>query len=510
VKCKSARLIFTSTGNIMKLRIYSLIKILLAFCLILVPSGSQVQAEVIRMPVYAGSWYPGERSELAQMIDRLTRQVKTGQGQKPPNTSLKALIMPHAGYKYSGQTAAYASLVLKKNQFDKVVVMAPDHKIGFAGCAVSDVVAYETPLGLIKVHGDAASLRRKSDLFQAIPASDRLEHSLEIVLPFLQTYLKNFELVPIVVGRGNIIGMAEAIDPLLDERTLLVVSSDLSHFKPYSQAVAMDQATIQMILNLESDNLLERKEAACGKIPILIAMNIARRHDWHAKLLHYSNSGDTAGNRQSVVGYTAIAFYGGSAMQGNNDSSRNLSPHQGQTLIKLARQTISQKLGHISDKIDPDSLRDLDFQESRGTFVTLTIDGQLRGCIGSLETTKSILEGVRRNAVNAAFRDPRFPKLEAKEFDKIEIEVSILTDPQPLEYRGSQDLLSKLRPHVDGVILSKGSASATFLPQVWEQLPRPEKFLSHLCRKAGLPADEWKKGKLKILTYQVQYFEEEN
>jgi len=197
-------------------------------------------------------------------------------------------------------------------------------------------------------------------------------------------------------------------------------------------------------------------------------------------------------------------------MQDNNDSSRNLSQHQGQTLIKLARQTISQKLEHISDKIDPDSLRDLDFQESRGTFVTLTIDGRLRGCIGSLETTASILEGIRRNAVNAAFRDPRFPKLEAEELDKIEIEVSILTDPQPLEYRDGKDLLSKLRPHVDGVILSKGSAGATFLPQVWEQLPRPEKFLSHLCRKAGLPANEWEKGKLKILTYQVQYFEEEN
>jgi len=312
------------------------------------------------------------------------------------------------------------------------------------------------------------------------------------------------------VGRGNIAPMADAIDPLLDERTLLVVSSDLSHYLPYSQAAERDQATIRMILNLKVDNLLERDNAACGKIPILIAMSMARRHGWQPLLLHYSNSGDTAGDHRRVVGYTAIAFYGGSAMQDNNDSSKNLSQHQGQTLIKLARETISQKLGHVSDKIDPDSLRDLDFQERRGTFVTLTIDGRLRGCIGSLQTTASILEGVRRNAVNAAFHDPRFSKLEAENLDKIEIEVSILTDPQPLEYLDGMDLLAKLRPHVDGVILRKGSASATFLPQVWEQLPRPEDFLSQLCRKAGLPAIEWKKGKLKILTYQVQYFEEEN
>jgi len=462
------------------------------------------------MPVFAGQFYPAKRSELAEKISQLTRQVKTGQVQIPAHASLKALILPHAGYIYSGQTAAYASLVLKKNQFDKVVVMAGDHWVGFTGAAVSDVVAYETPLGLLKLHDDAANLRSKSDLFHSIPASDRKEHSLEIVLPFLQTYLKNFELVPIVVGRGDIARITAAIDPLLDERTLLVVSSDLSHYLPYSQAAERDQATIQMILNLDIDNLLERDNAACGKIPILMVMSMARRYGWQPLLLHYSNSGDTAGDHQRVVGYTAIAFYGGSAMQGNNDSSRNLSQHQGQTLIKLARQTISQKLGHISAKIDPDSLRDLDFQESRGTFVTLTIDGQLRGCIGSLETTASILEGVRRNAVNAAFHDPRFSSLKAKELDKIEIEVSILTDPQPLEYRDGQDLLAKLRPHVDGVILSKGSASATFLPQVWEQLPRPEKFLSHLCRKAGLPENEWEKGKLKILTYQVQYFEEEN
>ena len=196
-------------------------------------------------------------------------------------------------------------------------------------------------------------------------------------------------------------------------------------------------------------------------------------------------------------------------MQHNNDSPHDFSQHQGDILIKLARQTISEKLGRFSEEVDPDSLKDKDFQAHRGTFVTLTIDGQLRGCIGSLEASESILEGIKRNAINAAFRDPRFSDLDAKELDKIDIEVSILTDPQALEYRDSQDLLAKLRPHVDGVILRKGAASATFLPQVWEQLPQTEKFLSHLCLKAGLSADAWKTSRLEIMTYQVQYFEEE-
>ena len=147
--------------------------------------------------------------------------------------------------------------------------MAPDHRIGFSGGAVSDVVAYETPLGLIKLNDAAAGLRRKSDLFRAIPESDRYEHSLEVVLPFLQYYLNDFELIPIVVGRGNVTRLAAAIEPLLDERTLLVVSSDLSHYMPYSQAVEWDQATIRMIIDLDMDDLLKHDNAACGKMPIL-------------------------------------------------------------------------------------------------------------------------------------------------------------------------------------------------------------------------------------------------
>jgi AmmeMemoRadiSam system protein A len=149
------------------------------------------------------------------------------------------------------------------------------------------------------------------------------------------------------------------------------------------------------------------------------------------------------------------------------------------------------------------------FKQKRGTFVTLTIDKQLRGCIGNLDSTDSIVDGIERNAVNAAFRDPRFPPLKAGELDRVDIEVSILTEPQPLKYKDSEDLLSKLRVNVDGVILRKGSASATFLPQVWAQLPQPETFLSHLCSKAGLSPDAWKEGNLDILTYQVQCFEEE-
>jgi len=301
----------------------------------------------------------------------------------------------------------------------------------------------------------------------------------------------------------------EAVDPLLDQDTLLVVSSDLSHYLPYSEAVARDKNTIQIILDLDADELFKRENAACGKLPIIIAINIARRHGWQPTLLHYSNSGDTAGGHSKVVGYAAIAFYGDSTMQNHIDPPHHLSKNQGQSLLKIARQTIAEKLGLKSIDVDSDVMRDLAFQDHRGTFVTLTIEGQLRGCIGNLGATESILAGVKRNAINAAFHDPRFDALKADEFDQIDIEISILSEPQPLEYQGSNDLIAKLRPHVDGVILRKGPSSATFLPQVWEQLPQPKQFLSHLCMKASLSADAWKKKRLEISTYQVQYFEEE-
>jgi AmmeMemoRadiSam system protein B/AmmeMemoRadiSam system protein A len=485
--------------------------IVISLSLVCFAAVDATSAKGIRKPVCAGSFYPDTPEELTAIIKQFVNRVKPIHVDRPSHSSLKALIIPHAGYIYSGWTASQISLVLKENQFKRVIVMGPDHRIGFQGGAISDVSAYETPLGRIPLNKDAVSLRKKKDLFRAIPDSDRFEHSVEVVLPYLQYFLKQFEMIPVVLGQGRNLAekVTAAFDPLQDHTTLLVASSDLSHYLPYQEAVARDRETIKMILNLNADQLKKRENAACGKIPILVIINMAQRHNWHPVLLHYSNSGDTAGDRSRVVGYAAIAFYGGLSMKNPKDTLQSLNEEQGQKLLKLARQTIAERLGKRSIKVDPDSMTDSVFKEKRGTFVTLTINKQLRGCIGNLDSTDSIVEGIERNAVNAAFRDPRFPPLKAKELERVDIEVSILTDPQPLEYRDGKDLLSKLCVNVDGVILRKGAYSATFLPQVWEQLPQPEKFLSHLCTKAGLPSDTWEKGHLEILTYQVQYFEEE-
>jgi len=186
---------------------------------------------------------------------------------------------------------------------------------------------------------------------------------------------------------------------------------------------------------------------------------------------------------------------------------KDLTEEQGKFLLSVARKIIEEELFGQKEQEQPDDLAPV-FRERRGTFATLTIDGNLRGCIGHIIPQESLIEGIKVNAINAAFRDPRFPAMSQKEWDRVKIEISILTDPEPLSYKDANDLLAKLRPGIDGVILGKGFYQATFLPQVWEQLPEKEEFLTHLCLKAGLRGDAWKKGDLEVSTYQVQAFEE--
>ena len=533
----------------MKLLSNPYFKFFLALCIVSLLCAGNALADDIRRPVVAGIFYPSNQSDLIQTIDSLTDLAKKTQVDISSFKDLKALILPHAGFHCSGLTAAHASFVLSEKQFDKVVLLGPDHHIGLINGSISNVSAYQTPLGTIKLHEDAAKLRNRSELFNSNKSSDLREHSLEVLLPFLQHYLKKFEIIPIVIGRGDIGGMTNEINMFIDQNTLVVVSTDLSHYKQYDLAVEIDNETIQMILNLDEDKLMKGCNYACGKESILVLVSLAKQYGWRPVLLHYSNSGDTCGGHKQVVGYAAIAFYGksvevdkaavekvkterikakaekikaekaedrkekGKKMEDKKNAGYRFTDRQGQILVWLARHTLMKELNKKVDTSESmaleEALQESCFQEHFGTFVTLKINDQLRGCIGNITASESIKEGVRRNAKNAAFHDPRFSPLRAEELENVDIEVSILTPPEPLKYRDGDDLIAKLRVDVDGVIIRKGFANATFLPQVWKQLPQPKEFLGHLCMKAGMSAGSWQKDKLEVKTYQVQYFDEE-
>jgi len=478
----------------------------------LCPTG--IGHAAVREPAWAGRFYPENREDLARLIDTLIRQADQEAESSSHGSHLRALIMPHAGYVYSGITAAHSARAIRRDGFTRVLLLGPDHRVGFNYASVTAASQWRSPLGTVSI-GDIRSLvNRHPEWFTHMAASDRGEHCLEVILPFLQTRLSQFEMIPLVLGPCDTEGLARVLAHLVeDSHTLLVVSADLSHYLSYDAAVKRDKETLERIIALDPNWLDDQENRTCGRYPVGVLLSLARSRHWQPVLLHYNNSGDTAGDKDAVVGYGAVAFYGGEPMQPSSDVSQTLSQEQGAALVALARRTLA---GHYGENFPRDETRQLDarlvdpaLQTKSGTFVTLKIDNQLRGCIGSLAATSPVVDGVRDNALNAALHDPRFPPLKKKELDAVQIEVSVLTEPVELEYTDADDLLAKLKPGVDGVIIKRGYASATFLPQVWEQLPRPESFLSHLCMKAGLPSDQWREGDLTVMVYGVQYFEEE-
>jgi len=388
--------------------------------------------------------------------------------------------------------------------------MAPSHHVGFRGASIPNYTHFETPLGEVKVSDAAPQMRKESKLISAIDLIEEKEHSLEIQLPFLQEALGNdYELVPIIVGdlsQEDRTALAEAVSKVLDEKTLIVVSTDLSHYYEYDTAVSMDNDSIDAITSLDIAGA-EGCEM-CGINPVLVLLEIARKNGWNTHLLKYANSGDVTGDTGGVVGYAAIAFYAGKKEEKKKSQTLpgDLNNAEKKYLLNLARETIESyvKTGEV---VEP-TTDDPKLKELRGTFVTLEKRGQLRGCIGHIMAIQPLYLDVRDNAISAATEDPRFRPVVEDELDKIEIEISVLTTPEELKAKNAKEILEKLRPGIDGVILEYKGRGATYLPQVWEQIPAKEEFLDSLCMKAGLSPGEWREKGAKISRYQVQAFRE--
>ena len=451
----------------------------------------------VRPAAVAGSFYPADEAALqAQVRDCLGTGLTQSSGVPP-----KLLVVPHAGYVYSGPVAghAYARLAPWAAQIRRVVLLGPAHRVALRGLAVPAVDAFETPLGRVPI------ARRAREALADLPQvsrSDRahaLEHSLEVQLPFLQAVLgASFELLPLAVGDASRDEVAEVVDRLWGgDETLIVVSSDLSHYLPYEDAKATDRTTAARIVALATD--LDPYEA-CGAHALNGALAAARRHGLQAELLDLRNSGDTAGDRRRVVGYAALALTAPLEETVTDDDEQQF----GATLLSRARNSIAAALGLARE---PEAAHPR-LAAVGATFVTLRdAQGELRGCIGRLEAVATLEEDVRRNAAAAAFGDPRFDPLQAHEWPGLRIEVSLLEPPEPLPpARTRGEALRHLRPHVDGVIVDWRGRSATFLPQVWQQLPEPEAFLAALLRKAGLAADFWAED-LRLRRYRVRQFE---
>ncbi|HLX79679.1 MAG TPA: AmmeMemoRadiSam system protein B [Burkholderiales bacterium] len=445
----------------------------------------------VRPAAVAGAFYPGNAPQLAAEISELLDGVER---LEPKFGFPKALIVPHAGYIYSGPVAAraYDELVAARGVVRRVVLLGPTHYVAGRGLALPAADAFDTPLGRIPVDVQAAAAL--ADLGQVVrsePAHAQ-EHSLEVQLPFLQRMLGEFSLVPLATGAATKEEVAEVLERLWGgPETLIVISTDMSHYHAYDEAKRIDAATLQRIADLATD--LNHDEA-CGATALNGFLELARRKSLSIRLLAACNSGDTAGGRTRVVGYSSFALY---------DGSEITAEAAGRTLLEIAKGAISNGLGLSSVPAKTNHAPWL--LQPGASFVTLMKDGQLRGCIGSLSAARPLGQDVASNARAAAFQDPRFPKLKRDEWPRCDIEVSLLSAAKPMQFADETDLFAQISPGEDGLILEYGDQRATYLPQVWEVLSDKRQFLDELKKKAGIPADT-RLARCRISRYRVKKF----
>ncbi len=481
---------------------------------------------IVRPPALANAFYAGDPLTLMREVDaQLSEGMRLVTAQlHAQSTCPKILVAPHAGHVYSGLAASvgYARIAPHIAKIKRIVMLCPAHREYFQGVALPDVLAFATPLGTMAV--DALCVAAVSDLpfVGNYAKAHEQEHALEVHLPFLQRLWKDLTvdsqptILPMVVGDVSAEQVSSLIERLWgNDQTLILISTDLSHFQTYESAKATDNLTCEMIRALQT-NITHAQ--ACGATPLNAALMLANKRLLQIEQLAYCNSGDTAGNtpegRERVVGYASFALYENAADTQNGIRASltgyGLQADQGAALVQLARAALHHTAGA---PVMPTPMQAPWLEAAGACFVTLSKNGQLRGCIGSLMAHRSIKDDVIHNAQAAALHDHRFAPVTANEAPELMIEVSVLTSPVPLGFANEAHALWQLQPLKDGVIFSAEVNGqpyrSTFLPQVWGQMADAQQFMAQLKMKAGLPADFWSDA-VQLQTYRVQEFHEQS
>lgn len=505
--------------KIKKKHLYFFIALVIIFLIILAYKSTNnftFEKKKIRKAAVAGSWYPGDKETLEATVNTYFNNVNDAN----LNGTIRAIIVPHAGYRFSGQVAATAFRQLE-DDYETVIIMGPSHTSNFIGASIPDFTHYETPLGLVKISKKAKSLAEEK-FFQSHPTAHLKEHDLEIELPFLQTVIKDFEIIPIIIGASTtpdeLKGIAETLKKYVDDKTLIVVSSDFTHYGsnynyiPFTENIPenlrkLDFTAVDRILSMDASGFLEFLDKTgstiCGRHPITILLYMFEDEvNIKPYLLYYTTSGALTDDYTNSVSYLTMAF--------TEQEKEQLSGEEQEFLLELARETAEEYLKTGKEpRVNEGELTPA-LKEVQGCFTTFTKNHNLRGCIGHILPQEELYKCVMDNAVNAAVNDRRFNPVGYDEMKDIKIEISVLTVPQRVEFSSGEDLLTKLRPMVDGVVLKQGFKQSTYLPQVWANFQSKEEFLPSLCMKGGMPLDCWKDTNTEVYTYQAFVFEENN
>ena len=451
----------------------------------------------VRLPTHAGRFYPRDATTLAHDVDGYLHADFRGVAPAPTAVAHpKALIVPHAGYMFSGPVAGagYAQLRELRDTIHRVVLLGPAHYVPVASIATTGADEWRTPLGDVRIDDE---LRRVVLELPGVGIDDEAhapEHSLEVHVPFLQRALGEFTLLPFVVGRADPGTVAALLDAVWGgPDTLVVVSSDLSHYLDHDAAATRDRRTAETIVAGRIDDL--DPHDACGAFPMRGLLLEADRRGLRTRLVALCNSGDTAGPRDRVVGYGAFAL-----------EPETLSPDRRAALLDVAISTVAEGLLTGDERPpDPHHLDDPELGAPGAAFVTLERAGQLLGCVGGLEPVRPLVAAVARGAYAAAFEDPRLPPVDENDFAEMSVKVSVLSALEPFTVDGYTDLVERVRAGIDGLVVVAPRRQATFLPSVWHQLPEPAGFVRALWQKAGLRPDGWPQG-IRMFRYRTEEF----
>ncbi|MGD1153857.1 MAG: AmmeMemoRadiSam system protein B [Syntrophales bacterium] len=478
----------------------------------------------VREPAVAGKFYPESASKLKLAIEKFLQDAVPVKAK-----GTVAIIVPHAGYIYSGQICADAFRQVKDKRYDVIVILGTNHtKPGFEKISLYPGGGFRTPLGIAPIEREVVSQLLAADLGDCMldKSLHAREHSVEVIVPFVQVVFPEAKIVPVVVGSPDV-GMCtrfgQALAKVLkNKRALIVASSDLSHYPAAEDATAVDRETLKAITKLDPalfhsviQSQMNRRvpklyTCACGEAPIMAAMAAAKSLGaTHGVVVSYANSGDASvGERSEVVGYGAVVLAKNSNKKNISKTddpspaplSGSLGPSDKKALLVFVRETISRIFS--TDTVPLARGFSANLQQPRGVFVTLKKKNELRGCVGRIIGDEPLCKLAGAMALQAAFNDGRFSPVTADELREIEIEISVLT---PLREVSSPTDIVVGR---DGVVLVKEGHSAVFLPQVaTEQKWNREEMLDNLCAKAGLPPGSWKQG-AQLSTFQAVVFSE--
>jgi AmmeMemoRadiSam system protein B/AmmeMemoRadiSam system protein A len=470
-------------GKDMKTKMPALISALVILTLGLGAQGT-------RQPVFAGAFYDDDPVRLGAQIDAYLDNVT---GLPADAHGLRALICPHAGYVFSGQTAAYAYRLVKGKPFRTVVIVGTSHQYALDGASIYLKGSFVTPLGEVPVDEELAARIAKASGFTYVPEAHAKEHSVEVEVPFVQKALPGAKIVPIVFGdptRANVYALSKGLEQAAASPDVLIIAStDLSHYLPKEKANAVDAETLELVRKCDSDTLAGRcargDNIMCGGGGVAATLLALKRLSRpRVEILHYADSSAATGDASKVVGYAAAAVFSGEPVR---PVAFALSAEEKADLLRLARESVRQFVEE--KKIIEYATQNPSFLSEKGAFVTLKKRGELRGCIGFIEPVFPLYEAIIRGAIYAATQDPRFPAVTPGELKDLEFEISVLTpivkidDPRRVE----------VGRH--GLVISQGENRGLLLPQVavengWNR----ETFLDQCCLKAGLPTNAWKKG----------------